>query len=468
MNHQARLLAHALTLLALSSFVGGCEDKDSKATKATGDHDAGGGVDDSPATGKKFFLPTGEPDNTSAPRLEVDPAGNLHAVYPAYAVGGAYYAFCGADCDGPDSTEVVRFETDGTTTNAMLALDPQGHPRVLFSAYSKIYYGSCDADCGNRDSWNYAPILDHGSELEVTGQSFALDPQGRPRFVLHTYLTALGIGQGDPVTYWVSCDSDCTNPDRWTKSTIQPADIVSYATLAFDRDGKAHLAGMTTAKDGDTEIDVTAYFECASDCGNEASWKGIGFGPYYASESEAVRFVPSLSMALTSTGQPRVAYVAKGESNDKVLYYFACDEDCTADNWKAMQLTARDEIDVGVDLALDAHDKPRVAYTLDYNIFLASCDAADCATDGDAWKGKLVEGGAEMPPDQIFLYPNCNVSAWFLHSPSVALTSGGAVRVGYQARDISGGTGHPDNPNTDCVAGTDMTWSRVAFFSSAQ
>lgn len=467
MKFRTRLSAHALTLLALSSLVAGCDDKDSKSSGNAAPPVDGKG-DPSPATGKKFFLPTGEPDNTSAPRLEVDPSGNLHAVYPAYAVGGAYYAFCGADCAGTEETKVVRFETDGTTTNAMLALDAEGHPRVLFSAYSKIYYGSCDSDCGNRESWSYAPILDHGSDLEVTGQAFALDPQGRPRFVLHTYLTALGIGQGDPVTYWVSCDSDCTNPNQWTKSAIQPTDIVSYATLAFDPQGKAHLAGMTTAKDGDTEIDVAAYFECASDCGVEANWKGIGFGSYFTSEYEAVRFTPSLSMALTKGGQPRVTFVAKGESDQKQLFYLACDADCTADNWAAMLLSSHEKLDVGVDLALDAKDKPRVAYTVDYNILLASCDDADCATAGDAWKGTVVEGGSEMPPDQIFLYPNCNVSAWFLHSPSVALTSGGAVRVGYQARDISGGFDHPDNPNTECVAGTDMTWSRVAFLSSAQ
>lgn len=68
-----------------------------------------------------------------------------------------------------------------------------------------------------------------------------------------------------------------------------------------------------------------------------------------------------------------------------------------------------------------------------------------------------------MKPDEISLYENCTVGAWFLHSPSIALTNPGKARVGYQARDISGGWESPD-PATkaDCRAGTDMTWSRLA------
>ena len=74
-----------------------------------------------------------------------------------------------------------------------------------------------------------------------------------------------------------------------------------------------------------------------------------------------------------------------------------------------------------------------------------------------------VEAGGEMEPDAIFLWENCDVGAWVLHAPSLALGPGGTAMVGYQARDISGGWDNPD-PTTmhDCVAGTDMTWSRVA------
>ena len=58
------------------------------------------------------------------------------------------------------------------------------------------------------------------------------------------------------------------------------------------------------------------------------------------------------------------------------------------------------------------------------------------------------------------------MAAWFLHDPSIALTPEGAPRVGYQSRDISGGLGQADPTRPSCVAGTDMTWSRLAVLPS--
>lgn len=45
--------------------------------------------------GHRFFLPTPAPDNTRRPMIVTDATGNVHGVYPAYANGCAYYAFCG-------------------------------------------------------------------------------------------------------------------------------------------------------------------------------------------------------------------------------------------------------------------------------------------------------------------------------------------------------------------------------------
>lgn len=157
MNTSHRLCALSIAVLSLASFVTGCSSSGSNGTGGSSGGSPGGANEPG---GSRFFLPTGQPDNTSAPSVEVDAAGNTHSVYPAYAHGGAYYAYCGAGCTGSDSTQVVKLETEGTVTNAMLALDPQGHPRILLSAYRNVYYAQCDADCGNQASWSIAPIID--------------------------------------------------------------------------------------------------------------------------------------------------------------------------------------------------------------------------------------------------------------------------------------------------------------------
>lgn len=435
-----------------------CDDDDKKG---------GAPAVTTPTGTSRFFLPTGEPDNTSAPTVEVDGQGFVHTVYPAYAGGGAYYAFCGAGCTGPETTKVVRFETEGTASNVMLALDAQGRPRVLVSAYAKAYFASCDANCGEQASWSVGQILEHGGDREITGEALALDPQGRPRFLMHTYVALFGIGQKAPETFYVTCDADCTSAASWVQNKMQ-AEIWRGSHLRFDANGTAKVATVATITQGDTKTEMAAYAECAGACTKEEDWKGIALGPTFTSMTEAVSIEPTVSLALTKAGAPRVAFMGKNEEGKKQIVYMGCDEGCSEDHWKATLLSNHEELASGLDLALDPNDHPRIAYTLDYNIGLAYCDDAHCETGEHEWGLTKVEAGSDMKPDEIFLYTNCNVGAWFLHDPSLAITASGSPRVAYQARDISGGTGRPENPNVECVAGTDMTWSRLAFLPSVK
>lgn len=426
-----------------------CDD-DSSGAGASGSADA-------------FFLPTGEPDNTSAPVVEIDADGGIHAVYPAYAGGSAYYAYCGAGCSGSDDVEVVRLPTDGTVANAMLALDANGNPRVLLSAYANVYYASCEGNCGDAASWSMGDILKHDGEREVTGEAFALDPEGRPRFMMHTYVAYLGIGQGAPETHYVTCDADCTDAASWSQHWVADQ-IWQSSHLRFDAEGTAHLATVATVEgeDGAASIDMAAYVACTGDCEQGESWLASSLAPAFSSMTDVVDMHPAIAMALTHDGKPRIAMIAADEAGVRNVVYFACDEACSTSPWTGTSLSSGDDIGPGIDIALDADDHPRFVYTFDYNIGLAHCEAESCELADSPWALEKVELGGEMDPDEIFLYPNCNVGAWFLHSPSIALDAAGEPRVGYQARDISGGWSNPDPTMPDCTAGTDMTWSRLA------
>jgi len=426
-----------------------------------------GGHSNAPAA--RFFLPTGaEVDNTSAPTVEVDESGGIHSVYPAYAGGGAYYAYCPADCAGSDAVKVVRFDTEGSTVaNAMLALDKSGNPHVLFSAYSKVYYGSCSGDCTTPDGWTTSVIIDHGSDKEVSGEAFALDPEGRPRFLMHTYVAYLGIGQKEPKTEWVACDANCNKPASW-KASVIGTDIFHQSTLRFDAEGRAHVATIArlSGEDGSSQV-MGAYQFCAADCDKPESWTGPAFGTAFESETEAISIKPQISLALTKEGQPRILFLAKDDAGAKKIAYLECNERCTeGDPWGAIIVSDSESISSGFDLALDQNDHPRIAFALNYNIGVTYCDSPSCVTADSKWELSVVEKGDEMPPDTIFLEPNCTVGAWFLHDPSIALTPSGQPRVGYQARDISGGWSNPDKTKPACTAGTDMTWARMAILPS--
>ncbi len=428
---------------------------------------AGDAGDDAQRDVHPFFLPTGEPDNTSAPTVVVDRDGATHAVYPAYAGGDAYYAYCGAGCSGTDDVEVVRLPTDTTVANAMIALDAEGRPQVLLSTFASVIHATCMGDCTEASAWRTSEILKHDNEREVTGEAFALDPAGHPRFLMHTYVAYLGIGQDTPATWYVGCDDACTDPSSW--SAVQISDqIWRSSQLEIDAGGRARVATVAMVNDPAGTVDMGAYAECLGDCDDPASWQAQSIYPAFSSETDAVSIAPSIALATTESGAPRIVLLGEDESGHRNLVYTSCDDDCATAQWNGTILSDDDELGPGVDLALDADDHPRFVYTLNYNIAIASCDDEPCNAAEAEWTSDAVESGSEMKPDEIFLWENCNVGAWFLHSPSLSLTPNGEPRVGYQARDISGGWSNPDPTKPACQAGTDMTWSRMATMPAMQ
>jgi len=450
------------------------DEPNNEAGSANSEGDAGAangsagsaGTPTGSVSASRFFLPTGEPDNTAAPSIEVDAQGGTHAIYPAYAGGSAYYAYCPANCRGQSDVKVVMLPTQGTVANAMLALDSNGRPRVLLSAFQKLYYASCDSGCTSASGWTIDEILDHDGDREVSGEALALDQNGHPRFLMHTYRAYLGIGQKPPKTWYATCDADCGDAANWNYSEIAQ-EIWEGTSLRFDRTGGAHIATVININEGDKAGQkLSAYLECTGACTGKDDWNGIGFIKPYESEVEAVSVKPTVSLALTRAGAPRVVVLGENDGKPKNIIYFQCDQDCTHDNWQGAVVSDHDQIDAGLDLALDANDHPRLVYTLNYNIGLAYCDTEPCGGPTANWDLTKVELSSEIPADEIFLWENCTIGAWFFHSPSIALTKDGKPRVGYQARDISGGVTVPDPTKPRCTAGTDMTWSRLSLMTS--
>lgn len=412
-----------------------------------------------------FFLPTGEPDNTTDPTVEVDASGGVHTVYPAYAIGNAYYAYCPADCRSPEQVAVVMLPTDGTVDNVMLALGADGKPQVLMSTYQRVYYATCAGDCTQGAAWTMSVILEHGGELEVSGEAFALDPYGRPRFVTHSYRSL--YGSSEAASFFALCDADCHNPANWGRYEISDQ-VWQESTLRFTAAGGARLATVASVvrEDGSTQ-EVAAYVQCDAACTDGSSW--IGTGLYAAYSDRYIEEIdPAVSLALTRAGSPRMLVLGMDEAGGRNLVYLHCETNCTGDGWGGQVLIGGEEggnLGAGLDLALDAQDRPRFAYTAASNILLAFCDTA-CETPEAPWDLTKVEFGSDMPPDQVIPYPNCTVSAWFLRDPSVAIGLDGLPRVAYRAEDISGGFDNPDPTVPDCVAGTDMTFSRFAQLGS--
>lgn len=409
----------------------------------------------------RFFLPTNVPENVTEPTVETDAAGGVHTVYGKYAIGDAFYTYCPASCATRDQAKVVRLKTDGTVTNAMLALDSKGKPHALLQTASSTYYASCAADCTREANWKVTEILDLGFRYEVTGEAFALDAQDRPRFLQHGWISTFGPTVHE--TYYVACDRDCHRPASWTRSEIAQQ-AWTESQLRFDAKGRPRVATIVYLDvGGASRVPHVAFAQCDANCHRADAWKGGALGVAYRDKTSK-NIDPAVSMALTRNGAPRVLALGADERGTANVQYLACDRDCWDTEregaWSGVSFGANARLGSGVDLALDAADRPRAAFNLDDNVFVTSCES-NCAAPNARWKDAPVELSRDMKADRVQPYPNCTIAAWFLRDPSIALGVGGKLFVAYRALDISGGFRTLDATKPPCTAGTDMTLARL-------
>ena len=414
-----------------------------------------------PSTAHMFMpIATDGPANTRAPELVLDGNGDLHAVYPAYFGGDAYYAFCPDACNDPSDMQIVPLETDGTVLHASLAVTSDGRPRILMSTALDLYYAECDGDCTDVASWDNAAILFHDGDRSISDGALALDADDNPRFVMNTYIALLGIGQEAPQTFYAQCESGCTDGNQWAISVIQDQ-IWEASQLTFDSEGRAHLATVAvTLGGGGPTGRQAAYLACDSGCTSAEDWSGIILAVAY--EDYAQEIHPAISLALTGDDGPRVAVLAETATGGKQLAYFECDSDCENDNWRVASISEQDQLGSGVQIQLDAQDHPSIAFTLANNIGVYECKGGDCISEGAPWDLKEVELTSSLPVDDIIFWPNCTVAGWAFQDPSLVLGASGAMYVGYQAADLSGGATTSDPTKPACLAGADMVLSRLA------
>ena len=411
-----------------------------------------------------FFMPTIEPTNTTTPHILRDRQGGTHAVYSRYTGGGAFYAYCATDSCSPSEWSSVRLETDNVITNSALALTPQGKPRVLLSTLLHVYYAECNDNCSQSSQWTTTLLVDHQGAQDVTGQALAIDPQGHPRFVMHTYLAYLGVGQKPPRTWFAQCDNGCTQPSSWRYDEISQF-ILHSSELQYDDTGRAHLLTGVENPDGKTAgFKQAAYFECQSGCESTDAWSGLGLVPLF--ENKIQEIPVSMSLALTKKAQPRVVLLARDDTFQRHLMYLECDDNCVEDNWSVTTLNDSMKLGPGLDLQLDSQERPRFTLTLEDNIGLYTCNEPQCAADGATWTLNKVEAASEVPPDSIILWWNCTIDVWVLHSPSLALSPNGRAQVAYVATDLSGGVTVVDPMKARCDPGKDMTLTRMAAITS--
>ncbi|HHY54481.1 MAG TPA: hypothetical protein GYA08_03500 [Chloroflexi bacterium] len=418
-----------------------------------------------------FLVPTPNIElPTSHATMAVDPAGGVHVAFTPQAGASqaptrpAYYAYCATNCTTSSAFTILQLG-DGVDY-ASLALDPLGRPRLLLripaqsGAIFIFQYWMCDSNCLARDQWRSGAIGYTYARpigwVEPFIHAFALDQAGRPRFIY--YDNGADHEDAHRGVFYASCDSDCTDAAQWRELRLLDDPHARDFDLAFGPDGQPRMVYATYNSDELTQPVV--YVECNQQCHLVESWSTILLAD---TVSASVSHFAVFALEVDSEGKPRVALYtgtgAGGSLSTNTLYYLTCDAAACAQAqaWSALNLGfSETHGEEGVDLALDAQNRPRLAYHAPmgagFGLQYAWCDS-DCAMSAQGWRTQKMEASEEVnaempiPPWSGCAFPQCNppippctVSTWDSGlRPALALDAAGNPRIAFDAHHEQGG-----------------------------
>lgn len=362
---------------------------------------------------------------TTSASLAGHSATGLHAAFVGFGQDNQdtlYYARCMRDCteDGGWASVELRLPA---AVKVQIALTPSGQPRILvvgssieFADTSDHYFAECDRSCLDASNWKVGRIVSTLDSLSSTQRArlpernFALDSEGRPRFVVADTFSPAGPAHYG--SFYLSCDVTCTEPGHWTETNLAnqygaETESFIYPVLALGPNGSAHLLASVHAfdTDGANLKDGLYYYECPANCAQRSQWQRTRI-IFQGSGSDPS---PTWSLAITSDGRPRAALFTglgvDAEGLDQELLCIYCQETCTSKggaNWFGYVIGVGTGVGESPELKLDSRNMPHVAYTTDvFELGYTTCEFRCEDQDDAAWSahvGEMAQGASADRP----------------------------------------------------------------------
>jgi hypothetical protein len=404
---------------------------------------------------RPLFLPNevdgGAIDADSA-SVAVDASGGVHVAYYDFIDDLPMYRYCAGACTDPSQFTGVELPNSGSGGGLALALDPGGHPRLLWQVYQGFVYAACDQGCTSLGNWTTTPISSPYDPLGMAEAQFALDAQGRPRVILNSNQYA------DLGTYLLACDSGCESAANWTQTKISALNL-DQAKVAIGADGRLRFVAEDESTASGDQVGLL-YAEC-----QDAACSSLTAGVTLPAINS---ITGDFSLSLTASGAPRIALFTgdldtPGALDANTLDYLWCDADCgtVPEGW----FGADTGLSLGgaggaLSLALDPQGLPRLAVTVSRGMGFAWCDA-DCTGDAGSWSLATVDDASILPTAS--LPAGCAYPGWFFGDESLgswvslALGPTGDPSLAYDANQT-----RYCAPNIETV----MRWPRFVGFTA--
>jgi hypothetical protein len=382
---------------------------------------------------------------TNSAAIKVDGSGRMHAAYAAFGLdsGGqsaAYYRACqptATDCSQVANWPGIALSSD--VQEVQLQLTAVGQPRMLIKTGDGYFqYAACDANCVSAANWTLIDVAYHDTvdmSLWDYGQNyFALDGQGRPRFIYFDNQGSQHWG-----SYYVYCNTACANPDNWYETRLDQGgdanyEMFTYPSLAFTANGQPRVVSYISTPFGPS---VVYYLQCDSGCENGANWQRAAL--FDRGSGHAF-----WALRLDSNGQPRLAFYQgafDGGAGEK-LYYIWCNGNClNFDNWDGYDLELGKGVGQHPDLLIDGQNRPHLAFQITPTAGLAYAHCtANCQSGSSVWEALIAEASSALDADFPMAPPiGCGASYWYGgYRPSLSLDAAGNPRIAYDAEHLYG------------------------------
>ena len=313
-------------------------------------------------------LGTATPQSRGVALADLDGDADLDA-FVATAGGNAVWINQGGDQGGTPGNFASSGQSLGSAFTEDVALgdlDGDGDPDAFTANWyegNRVWLNGAAAPPINPEGWQ-RQVIDTRGKAGLYGD-LALDGDGRPHLLYVDYIPRRdGRDYHLMYAHWDGV--------RWQQELLERTDNVgapdAHVGIAVDGNGRPHLA--YAVDDGFTGLDLIYN-----------TWDGSQWQRQVVDSSSEAK--GDVSLALTSTGQPRISY-RRGVA-DTALYYAAW-------NGASWGLTAVDD-DLDTDgqfnaLALDSGDHPHISYFDNSNGELKYAH-----NDGSGWVNETVDSG---------------------------------------------------------------------------
>ncbi len=376
------------------------------------------------ATFAHFYLFRAESSPTPwwQTHTHIDASGGVHTAF--YTSQSVYYAHCSAACDNPanwTATPITGAGSYDSLNYPVVDVDPIGRPRMMWYHEPDYVYAECNANCANAANWITVQVpvaAPSGYIYPQTARYFALDAQGRPRFVCY------GWDYDDENVYegfqYTTCDGNCTIASNWHSSLIDLDDYISQPQIVLNAASQPRVMGVST----DDEL---TYLGCNTNCAQTENWGRTTLYP--------TGYWGKFSFRLDTQGRPRVAFYSP-DAGDKAMYYaWSNSTAISATNWFSDSLALPPNDERTLDLAFDSQNRPQMVFASDQeNLDYVTC-TANCESTSSTWQLQHIETGDELDLSDPIPLGGCLTSVWMLLGyPSLALDAADQPNVSYYAQ----------------------------------